>query len=130
MTPEEIKSAVRDTIAAQILEGLDTETRDALLQEAIVKTIGSWEIRSEIRDVIAEKARERAAEIMATDAYAKKLARAVKQGCEDCLKTLRASTCEAVSELFVGPDYSGHEHHRSMIGKHMQRKLNAAAKEA
>ena len=127
MTDADIQAAVRDTVAAQILEGLGTEARDALLQKSIVEAIGNWEVQAAIRDVVADKATAAAAEMLASVKFEKQIMAAVKKGGDDCLKILRVAVCKAQSEAFIGPA-GDRMLTRPLIGKHMQKLLDARNK--
>lgn len=103
---EQIKEAVKLTIAQTILEKLPTDARDALLQKAIADTIGRHDFRNAVSKVAAEKAASVAAEMVESDEWHQSITEAINNGFHDYLVELRAAVPTMLKEMMHGKDGS------------------------
>lgn len=97
-----VEQAIHATIAKQILEGLDTTSRDAILAKALVDIVKGYNFREAISQVAAAKAAEVATELMATEDWTGRVEQAIRDGFEEYLSQLRAAIPEAMKKTFSG----------------------------
>ena len=99
---ETLKEVVHATIAKQILAGLDTTHRDALLQNTLVDVIKDFRFTCAIEKVAAEKASEVAAKLIESEEWTQRVEQAIRDDFEDFLTQLRVAIPEALKQSFHG----------------------------
>lgn len=99
---KKITEALHAVVAKSILEGLDTEHRDALLQRSIAETIAKWDFRDAVSKVAAQKAADAAKEMMKSEDWTRRVEQAIRDGFDDYLKNLRAAIPEALTGMLHG----------------------------
>jgi hypothetical protein len=101
---EALKAAVHDTIAKQILDGLDVAYRDALLQKALVDVIASYNFTRAVDKVAADKAAATANELLASEEWSARVEQAIRGGFDDFLLQLRAAIPVAMKKAIHGTE--------------------------
>lgn len=101
---KQLKDAVYSVVAKQVLEGLSTEARDAILQKGISEAISDYSFRKAVEEVASAKAAEVAREIMSTDDWRTQIEMVIRAGIEDYLAGLRQAIPAALLECFHGED--------------------------
>ena len=104
MDNEAIESAIRDSIAKTILEGIDTAARDALLQKTIKDVIGSYSFRSAVESVVAEKAASVVSELVDTDDWNNRIIQVIREGFEVYLRQLKSAIPKVIAATIHGTD--------------------------
>lgn len=104
ITDESVREAIHTTISKQILEGLDTSSRDAILQKSITEALKDWKFRGAVADVVNNKAREVAAELVNSKEWTEEIRTTIQLGFEDYLKNLRIATQKTLLEAMHGKD--------------------------
>jgi hypothetical protein len=102
MNDEQVTAAINATVAKTILESLDTEARDALLQKSIAEVIGGYKFRSAIDDVVSDKARRIAAELVETEAWSMAIERTLQEAFSRYLWKLSGAAEEVLKKVFHG----------------------------
>lgn len=97
---DNIKEAVHAVIAQQILAGLDTTHRDALLAKSITEAIKSYEFRNAVSKVVSEKAAEIAVHMV--DQRQSDIAQAIHDGFELYLQRLSVATANMLTKAMHG----------------------------
>ena len=99
---KQIQQAIHATVAKTILDGLDTEHRDALLQKSIVATIDGYDFRNAVSKVAAEKAAAVAEKRMQSEEWTRRIEEAIRGGFDDYLTNLRAAIPGALAAMLHG----------------------------
>ena len=99
---KQIQQAIHATVAKSILDGLDTDHRDALLQKSIIATIESYDFRNAVGKVAAEKAAAVAEGMMESEDWSRRIEEAIRAGFDDYLANLRAAIPEALKGMLHG----------------------------
>lgn len=99
---KQIQQAIHATVAKSILDGLNTEHRDAILQKSIIDTIDSYDFRHAIGKVAAQKAAVVAESMMESEEWTRRIEEAIRAGFDDYLANLRAAIPEALKEMLHG----------------------------
>ena len=102
----DLKAVLHATIAKQILDGLDSTHRDALLQKSLVDVVKDYSFRNAIEKVAADKAAKVAIRLMDSDEWSQRVEQAIRDGFEDFLIQLRAAIPEAMRRTFHGKEGS------------------------
>lgn len=98
----ELKDALHATIAKQILDGLDSSHRDALLQKSLLAVLKDYSFKSAIEKVAAAKAATVATGMMDSADWSKRVEQAISDGFDDYLIQLRAAIPSAMKKMFNG----------------------------
>ena len=106
MNDERIKEAIHAVIAKTILEGIDTEARDALLQKSITDAISDYSFRVAIEKVVAEKAKAVVSEMVETEEWTLAIEGAIRAGFDGYIRNLRIATEKLLKVQFHGKDGS------------------------
>lgn len=99
---ESLNAAIHATIAKQILEGLGTEARDALVLKAMTRTLSDYSFASAVNKVVSDKAARVVAELVESDEWTRRITDTVREGFEGYLISLRAAVTEEVKEMMHG----------------------------
>ena len=102
--------AMSQVIAKQILDGLDTDKRDALLQKSIEAVIKDYSFRRAIEETVCEKATEKARELMNTEKFSILVSTAISEGANEFIRDLREAMSAGMSRLLVGDKDGGSSH--------------------
>ena len=97
MDEETLKSAVWASIAKTILEGLDTEARDALLEKSIQKSIKDYAFSGEVSKVVADKARRVVLELVETEDWERRITEAIRSGFNTYISNLERAIPNVIS---------------------------------
>ena len=97
-----LKEALHATIAKQILDGLGSEHRDALLQKSLVEVVRDYGFRGAIDKVACEKAAAVAKELMDTQEWNARISQAISDGFEDYLLLLREAIPDVMKKAIHG----------------------------
>ena len=124
MKDEEVKEVVFATIAKQILEGLNTETRDVILQKTLIEVIKDYKFKNAIKEVAAEKATVIAERLMNEPEWIQQVETTIKAGMVDYLRQLRLATVEMLKVAYNGSTDRG-----SYYAEHCGTILNVWPKE-
>lgn len=108
MNEAAITEAVHASIAKTILEGLDTEARDAILQKSITAAIGDYKFRHSIEEVVASKASRVVAELVESEDWESRITEAIRSGFEDYLNNLRAAIPGVIALSLHGKNGDGY----------------------
>lgn len=106
----DVKEAIRQTIAKQILDNLNTDARDALVLESMEKVLETFDVQHAIRSAAAERALEIARELYKTEEWSKKIADEIRQGFQDYLNQMRKQLTAGMIKFMhgTGENYGGH----------------------
>jgi hypothetical protein len=99
---EGVVHAIHATIARQILEGLGTEHRDAILQEAITRALKDWKTIHEVEKVVAVRAAEVAAQLCRTEDWTARIEAAIQEGFTEYLENLKKASEKMLVALYHG----------------------------
>lgn len=102
ITDESVKEAIHATIAKQILDGLDTSARDAILQKSIREALTDWKFRGAVQDVVNDKASEVAAELVNSPEWSARIKDTISRGFDDYLESLRVAMQNTLREAMHG----------------------------
>lgn len=102
LNDKQIQQAIHATVAKSILDGLDTEHRNALLQKSIVATIEGYDFRNAVGKVAAEKAAAVAERMMESEAWTERIEQAIRGGFDDYLANLREAIPDALGTMLHG----------------------------
>ncbi len=102
---EAINTAIRDTIAKTVLEGLDNSTRNAILQESITKALTDYRFTSAINDIVAEKARRVTADLVESRDWSERIKATIEAGFNDYLVNLRAAIPQMLAQGMHGREH-------------------------
>jgi len=108
MDTQAISDAVHASIAKTVLEGLDTDARDAILQKSIAAVIGDYKFRSSIEDVVAAKAGRVVAELVESEDWESRITGAIQRGFDDYLSNLRSAIPGVIALSLHGKDGDGY----------------------
>lgn len=112
-----IKEAIHASIAKAILDGLDTEARDAILQKSISSSIGDYKFRHGVEEVVAEKAKQVVAELVESYEWENKITEAIRAGFDDYLANLRSAIPGVLALAMHGRDGDGYSRQTAAILK-------------
>lgn len=115
MDNKSITEAVHASIAKTILDGLDTDARDAILQKSIADSIGGYTFRNEVEKVVADKARRVVTELVESDEWETKITEAIRAGLDDYLSNLRAAVPGVIALSLHGKDGDGYSKQTAAI---------------
>jgi hypothetical protein len=99
---EQIQQAIRTTIAAEILKGIDTDARNALLQASITKTLTEYSFSTAISKIVCARAEEVAGDMVKSGAASAEITAAVRKGMDLFIARLPEAVCKALTEAFAG----------------------------
>lgn len=102
LNDETLKAAIHATVAKQIIEGLGTEARDALLLKSMTAALTDYTFRNAVEKVVAEEAMKVAAQVVQSDEWHRRITEAIKAGFDDYLINLRAATQRMAQEMMHG----------------------------
>lgn len=102
----ETTAAIHATIAGEILAKLDTADREVLLQQSIANVIGGYDFQQAVSKVVAKKAAEVVAGMVATPEWEQSITKAVNNGFHDYLTELRSAVPIMLKEVLHGKDGS------------------------
>lgn len=109
LNDQTIQEAIQATIAKEILAGLNTSIRDALLQKSIAKTIGDYTFRDAVGKVVAAKAAEIATKLIASEEWEKRIEQAIRDGFDLYVANLTTVSHSVLLAAFHG-DKDGYSH--------------------
>lgn len=119
-----VRDAVQAVIAKQILAGLDTEHRDAILTNAIQTALRSWQTISGVERVVSERAVQVARELCETEDWTNRIRQVIRDGFADYLRSLRVAMPRAVRESMHGKKgNSSYDTKEGMILGHWPREI-------
>ena len=101
MNETAITEAIHASVAKTILEGLDTEARDAILQKSITAAICDYKFRHRIEDVVAAK-------LVEAEDWESRITEAIRSGFEDYLSSLRVAIPGVIALSLHGKDGNGY----------------------
>lgn len=99
---EALKTAIHATVARQILEGLGTEARDALIVQSMTKVLTDYRFLSAVNEVVSDKAKRVAAELVESEDWDGRIRTTIRAGFDDYLVSLRMATTEMLKESMHG----------------------------
>lgn len=106
------KEAVSLIIGQKILESLDTNTRDKILKDSIIKALQDYSCKNAIEKVVAIKASEVAAELIQSQEYYLKIKQACERGMAVFIAKLEKAMELGLAEFLMGQNndrgYGGH----------------------
>lgn len=100
----DLKAALHATIAKQILDGLDTSHRDALLQKSLVDVVKDYSFKNAIEKVAADKAAKVAMVLLDSEEWSQRVEQAICDGFDDFLLQLRAAIPKAMKKAIHGTE--------------------------
>lgn len=103
---EGVVQAIHATIAKQILEALGTEHRNAILQEAITRSLRDWKTIHEVEKVVALRAAEVAAQLCRTEDWTARIEAAIQEGFTEYLENLKKASQKMLMSLYQGSEGS------------------------
>jgi hypothetical protein len=112
MDKHAIEAAIHATVAREILNGLDTEARDALLQKSITDALTDYSFRKSVGDVVSAKAAQIAAELVETDEWQAAIREHIKGGFDKYLAQLDQGMLKGFKRLLHG-NSSGNSYDRN-----------------
>jgi hypothetical protein len=99
---ERIKAAINAAVAKQIIESISPEARDAVIMKSMLRVLEEYDFRSNIRDVMVEKAKTIAERLIETEQWSERVEAAVRVGFERMLVKLSSATEEALKRAICG----------------------------
>jgi hypothetical protein len=113
MNEQLIQEAIHTSVAKAILEGLDTSARDAILQKSISKALGDYQFRHAVENVVADKAKAVAAELVESEEWTQRIEEAIRAGFEDYVKDLRKATSKVMAMALNGEEGESYSSQRA-----------------
>lgn len=98
------KDAVSKLIAQQILAGIGTEHRDAILAKSIEGALRDWSVKSSIEKVVAAEASVVVVEILKDRQYQDMIASICEDALREYLVEMRSAVKNSIDEFFLGRD--------------------------
>ena len=121
ITDKEVNEAVLASISKQILEGLNTSARDAILAKSISAALTDYSFKEAIKNTVAQKAIEAAEIILKSDKMRDEIIDAVEVGIESLMKKLPEAVELALIEAILGIEGNDSYSKRpSLILKHLK----------
>lgn len=102
MDKHAIEAAIHATVAREILNGLDTDARDALLHKSIVEALTDYSFRKAVGEVVSAKAVQIAAELVETEEWQTAIRERIKCGFEKYLSQLDQGMSKGFKRLLHG----------------------------
>lgn len=101
---EAVNRAVCSALAADILQRISPEHRDAMVAGALAKSLDSYRMSTRLEEVAAEIAVERARVICREDGWTARIDAAVRAGFEVYLANLTSAVPRALTEMMHGKE--------------------------
>lgn len=120
MNDETLNAAIQTSVAKQIIEGLGTEARHALLVKSMTKALTEYHFTSAVEKVVASRAMEIASELVTLDDWSNRITQAIRAGFDDYLADLRMATRESAKTWIHGTE--GHYGGSGRVLGHWPRK--------
>lgn len=122
MFDEKVQEAIRTTIAAEILKGIDSEARNTILQKSIVEALKDYSFKNAIEKVVVDRAIQAAKEMVESDEVGNKIDQAVTKAVDDFTNKLPTAVHAALLEALFGKDNnSSYDRGPGLVLKHMKK---------
>lgn len=97
-----MKEAVQTAVANAILDALNGPQRDAIIVESVKKFLGDWSFKRAIEEIISERAKEKAKEILASGAYDDSIDLAIRDGFDMLTNRIPAAVAKTIQDAMFG----------------------------